>query len=247
MEKKSAMNNYQGLDNSVDKNSALEKAFQLKKRKTVTSYFGAGYSFMIFTNAYMSAPYPVFDTRNGTFLTNISIFFGFAVAKAVTLEIEPAILFTSSEKQINYPLSVRYNGSRYAHTSTNSIIALPVVLNVRFFPLFKQKGFSRLIFLGGGVGMEWISEDNDVFFNDNPTTINFSGSDSFIAGLTSSQWAPVFRMMAGVTGTGGQFGFGGEVRYNIIPLEQDMSLPFATRFASDFNSVDISLRFYFSL
>ena len=55
--------------------SEYKKNYQLKTRKTVTSYFGAGYSFMIFTNSYMSDAFPVLDTRNGSFLTNINLFF----------------------------------------------------------------------------------------------------------------------------------------------------------------------------
>lgn len=229
------------------------KNYQLKTRKTVTSYFGAGYSFMIFTNKYMSEAFPVLDTRNGSFLTNINLFFGFAIAKAVTLEFSPSILFTSNNRQVNYSFSSPYNSGsgnsyNYGHTYTNGIIALPLVLNVRFFPMFKQKSFARLFFIGGGVGAAWIREENDVYFNNNPTSIiTNTGSQEYISGISTSQWAPVFKAMAGFTGTGGQFGFGGELSYNIIPLKQDMTVPFATRFAKDFNSVDITLRFYFSL
>ncbi len=229
--------------------SGFNKEYQLKTRKTVTSYFGAGYSFMIFTNKYMSDAFPVLDTRNGSFLTNINLFFGFAIAKAVTLEFSPSILFTSNNRQVNYQFSQPFNSgtsySDYGHTYTNGIIALPLVVNVRFFPLFKQKGFGRLFFIGGGAGASWIREENDVYFNNNPTSI--SVYSDYISGISTSQWAPVFRALAGFTGTGGQFGFGGEVSYNIIPLKQDMTQPFATRFAKDFNSVDLTLRFYFSL
>jgi hypothetical protein len=238
------------INQTVEENSSSSKTFQLKKRKTVNSYFGAGYSFMIFTNSYMSNAFPVLDTRNGNFLTNIGIFFGFAIAQAVTLEIEPTILFTSNNKQVDYKLSTPYvignTSNEYAHTYTNGIIALPIAINARFFPFFKLKSYARLIFIGGGVGAAWIREENDVWFNNNPTTYGFT-TDQYRAGITTSQWAPVFKVMAGVTGTGGQFGFGGELRYNIIPLKQDTSEPFATRFAKDFNSVDITLRFYFSL
>jgi hypothetical protein len=57
----------------------------------------------------------------------------------------------------------------------------------------------------------------------------------------------MFRGMIGFTGTGGQFGFGGELRYNHVPLTKETSVPFATRHASNASSVDITLRFYFSL
>lgn len=249
---RSLLKNSNGLlsEQRSDLAAEYKKNFQLKTRKTVTSYFGAGYSFMIFTNKYMSEAFPVLDTRNGSFLTNINLFFGFAIAKAVTLEISPSILFTSNNRQVDYALTpakvingVSYN---YAHTSTNGIIALPIALNVRFFPMFKQKTFARLFFIGGGVGAAWIREENDVSYNNSPNTFYYY-SDPGQNGYSTSQWAPLFRALAGFTGTGGQFGFGGELSYNIIPLKQDISQPFATRFAKDMNSVDITLRFYFSL
>ena len=235
-----------------DLTNNFNRNYQLKTRKTVTSYFGAGYSFMIFTNKYMSSAFPILDTRNGTFLTNINLFFGFSIAKAVTLEFSPTILFTSNNKQVDYALNPAFTEAnstyQYAHTGTNGIIALPLAINVRFFPLFKQKGFGRLFFIGGGAGAVWVREENDVVYNNLPNTYQIYGGDGiYRQGISTSQWAPLFRVISGFTGTGGQFGFGGELSYNFIPLKQDVSQPFATRFAKDMNSVDITLRFYFSL
>lgn len=243
-----------GNNEILEENKAVsvaeyKKNYQLKTRKTVTSYFGAGYSFMIFTNSYMSSAFPILDTRNGTFLTNINLFFGFAIAKAVTLEFSPTILFTSNNKQVDYALTPAkiINGTtyNYAHTRVNGIIALPLAINVRFFPMFKQKSFARLFFIGGGAGAVWVREENDVSFNNTPSTLYYGDQEQ--NGISTSQWAPIFRIISGFTGTGGQFGFGGELSYNFIPLKQDQSQPFATRFAKDMNSVDITLRFYFSL
>lgn len=243
-----------GNNELLEENKAVsvaeyKKNYQLKTRKTVTSYFGAGYSFMIFTNSYMSSAFPILDTRNGTFLTNINLFFGFAIAKAVTLEFSPTILFTSNNKQVDYALTPAkiINGTtyNYAHTRVNGIIALPLAINVRFFPMFKQKSFARLFFIGGGAGAVWVREENDVSFNNTPSTLYYGDQEQ--NGISTSQWAPIFRIISGFTGTGGQFGFGGELSYNLIPLKQDQSQPFATRFAKDMNSVDITLRFYFSL
>lgn len=227
--------------------TGFEKDYQLKTRKTVSTYFGAGYSLMIFTNKYMSSAFPVLDTRSGSFLTNINLFIGFAIAKAVTLEFEPTILFTSNNKVIDYHFStphvINNTSYTYGHTYTNGLLAFPLALNVRFFPLFKQKGFARLFFIGGGVGAAWIREENDIVYNDIPV----GGYNYGYTTESTSQWSPLFKAMIGFTGSGGQFGFGGELRYNIIPLKQDMTQPFATRFAKDFNSVDLTLRFYFSL
>lgn len=224
---------------------AIENPVQLKKRKTVSTYFGAGYSFMIFTSEYMQDAFPIFDIRNGTFLTNINLFIGFAVAQALTLEFEPTILFFNSDKIITYELSEPYRGiEKYGHTLQNSILAFPLMANFRFFPMFKSANFSRLFFIGGGAGAIWMREENDIEYSNDPNGGSFYGT---LITQESSQWSPMFRLATGFTGTGGQFGFGGELRYNFVPLDQNTTVPFATRFASNANSFDICLRFYFSL
>jgi hypothetical protein len=117
---------------------------------------------------------------------------------------------------------------------------MPTV-NVRFFPFFTQAGFARLIFLGGGAGAAWIREEYDYYGGQ---LSYYNGNGLYTA--STSQWAPILRLMIGATGSGGQFGFGGELRYNIRPLKQNNEA-FQTRTAPNFNSVDLTLRFYFSL
>src|SRR5258706_5589727 len=119
-----------------------DAGLQPKKRKAVNTYFGAGYSFVIFTDKTMNTLYPVFNQSAGDFLSEINVFFGFAVAKAVTLEIEPSILFTNNNKLVtfilNHPRIIAGNSYAYANTSHASMIAFPVAVNGRFFPFFKM-------------------------------------------------------------------------------------------------------------
>lgn len=222
---------------------------QPKKRKTVNTYVGAGYSFVIFTASDMNKAYPVFDTRSGDFMSEVNLFFGFSIAKAVTLEFEPSILFTRNNRSIRIILnqSVNIGGQSYSYVypSLLSMLAFPLAANARFFPFYKQKGFIRLFFIGAGGGTIWIREEYDNNYTNNPAGIYF-GDTFYPITESTSQWAPLLRLMTGFTGTGGQFGFGGELRYNFIPLKKGNE-PFATRFAPNFNSVDITLRFYFSL
>lgn len=223
------------------------KLLQPKKRKTVNAYVGAGYSFVIFTASEMNSAYPVFDTRKGDFLSEVNLYFGFAVARAVTLEFEPSILFTSNDRLLRFeyvpPISYRGGNYSYVYGYNIGLLAFPLVANARFFPAFKSAGFGRLIFVGGGIGAAWIREEYDHYYSNNPGGPTYS--DPF-ATESTSQWGPVFRLMAGATGTGGQFGFGGELRYNIIPLSTNQEA-FVTRQAKNMNSVDLTLRFYFSL
>lgn len=232
-----------------NKTSLYKEPFQLKKRKTVNSYFGAGYSLIIFTDNELNSIYPILDTRSGSFLTNISVFFGFAIAQALTLEFEPSLLFTNSSKNLRTTLSRPHGTSTsdtLVYSSNLSMFAIPLAINVRFFPFFKLKSYARLFFIGGGAGMAWIKEDYDNLYSRDPNLpIGYYGYGGISE--STSQWSPVFRAMIGVTGTGGQFGFGGEIRYNIISLKQEADSPFRTRVAKNFNSVDLTLRFYFSL
>lgn len=233
------------------KNSLPNSIAQPKKRKTVTSYFGAGYSLVIFTNSELNSTYPVFDTRTGNFLSNFTLFFGFSIAKAVTLEIEPSLLFSNSNKSLKQYLSKPHttgSNDTVAYSTNLGLFSIPIAANVRFFPFYKmEKSFARLFFIGGGAGMIWIKEDYENFYSYDPNLYigGYYGSGGISE--SNSQWAPLFRAMIGFTGAGGQFGFGGELRYNIIPLKQDLTTPFKTRIAKNFNSVDLALRFYFSL
>jgi hypothetical protein len=220
------------------------------KRKTVTSYYGAGYSFVIFTSAQMNEAYPVFDTRKGDFLSEINVYFGFAVAKALTVEIEPSLLFTNTDKTLRFTYNpqIYINGGYYTYVYPYhlSMLALLPVFNVRFFPFYTQTSFARLFFIGGGAGYGWIHESYDYVPSNDPSGYYGGGYGALGFNATTSQWAPILRIMAGFTGSGGQFGFGGEVRYNIIPLKQTDEF-FVTRVSPNFNSVDLTLRFYFSL
>lgn len=227
---------------------------QLKKRKTVNAYFGAGYSFVIFTNNIMNTGYPILDFNSGDFLSEVNLFFGFSIAKAVTLEFEPSILFTRNNraKQLDLTTPIHFTNDtgtyRYDFPSTVSMLSFPLAINVRFFPMFKNTGFARLFFIGGGVGAMWVREEYDHFFTTQPSIYNngYSYNGITVLGASTSQWAPIFRIMTGFTGSGGAFGFGGEIRYNIVPLKSNDE-PFRTRIANNANSVDLGLRFYFSL
>jgi len=248
IDNKSSISTLQGTN--PDYKLLKNEPVQLKKRKAVNTYFGAGYSFIIFTNSQLNELYPLLDTRNGTFLTDINLFFGFAIAQAVALEFEPSFLFTSSSKVIRTFTGIGHNNvatDTVAYSSNIGMFAIPITANVRFFPFFKLTSYARLFFIGVGGGMAWIKEDYDNYYTHDPN-LNTGGYYG-LGGISesTSQWAPVIRGMMGFTGTGGQFGFGGEIRYNIIPLKEELHSPFRTRIATNFNSVDINLRFYFSL
>lgn len=230
-----------------------DNLLQPKKTKKLNAYFGAGYSFVIFTDGLLSSPYPVIDTRSGNFLSEINIFFGFSIAKAVTIEAEPSFLFTNSSKTLRTTLSKPHSTTddTLVYSSNIGMFAIPLAVNVRFFPFFKQeKSFIRMFFIGGGAGMIWVKEDYDNFYTYDPNWggIYNYGYGGYIGPTEStSQWAPLFRVMLGFTGAGGQFGGGGELRYNFVPLKSVKDSPFVTRQAKNMNSVDLALRFYFSL
>ncbi len=247
---KSNFNNNPGSMPEGREKMKLSDDFQVKKRKAVNMYFGAGYSFVIFTSSQMNNLYPIFNQSAGDFLSEINLFFGFAIAKAVTLEFEPSILFTNNNKNVYYnlipPRYVQQLGDTFSYSSTYhvSMLAFPLAVNVRFFPFFKNdKSFIRLFFIGGGSGIEWIREEYDNTYGHTPP-YNYFYTGTITE--STSQWAPIFRAMTGFTGSGGTFGFGGELRYNFVPLKTSND-PFATRQSKNFNSVDLALRFYFSL
>jgi len=243
------VSSYMTPDPSVNHLKLLDNNSQLPKRKTVGIYFGAGYSFVIFTAHDMNNIYPVFQQSTGDFLSEVNLFIGFSIAKALTLEFEPSILFTHSNQYTQVTLSqpANFGGYTYSYVYPQnlSMLAFPLAVNARFFPFFKSQNFVRLFFIGAGAGVIWIREQYDDIYSNDPTGYYYQ--DGFLITESTSQWAPLARVMTGFTGTGGMFGFGGELRFNFIPLKRGVSLPFATRIAPNFNSVDLSLRFYFSM
>lgn len=248
----SGINSFSSSDKFGSMNTSLSSFTQLKQRKALNMYVGAGYSFVIFTASDMNTAYPVLDTRSGDFLSEVNLYFGFAVAKAVTFEIEPSILFTHNNRAITImlpqPRQVFDSAYSYVFPQTLSMLAFPLALNVRFFPLFNMKNFARLFFVGGGVGAVWVREEYDNSYSNSPSSYFYGNNYYYTPVITesTSQWAPLLRIMTGFTGTGGAFGFGGELRYNFVPLKHTDE-PFASRIAANFNSVDLVLRFYFSL
>jgi len=239
---------FQMLSAKIEKNNNITNPVQIKTRKAMHMYFGAGYSFVIFTNGVMNTGYPLLDTRSGDFLSEVNLYFGIAIASALTLEIEPSLLFTRNTRTDRLDLTnpVSYQGStlNYDFPSYQGLTAIPIVLNARFFPFFTQKSFIRLFFIGAGAGIVYIHENYDHNFT-NDTLLNYQNY-YYVPDQSTAQWAPIFRIMTGFTGTGGAFGYGGEVRFNIVPVKNNGD-PFRTRIAKNFNSVDIALRFYFSL
>lgn len=231
-----------------DNTGSGENVTQIKTRKAMHMYFGAGYSFVIFTNGVMNTGYPVLDTRSGDFLSEVNLYFGIAIASALTIELEPSILFTRNNRSDRLDLTtpVNYSGTSYNfdYPYYQGMTAIPIVVNARFFPFFVQKSFIRLFFIGAGAGVIYVHENYDHQFTNDSVLIY--GNYAYVPDQSTGQWAPLFRLMTGFTGTGGAFGYGGEVRFNIVPLKNNGD-PFRTRVAKNFNSVDIALRFYFSL
>ena len=237
------------LSNQIAKENMSTNPVQIKTRKAMHMYFGAGYSFVIFTNGVMNTGYPLLDTRSGDFLSEVNLYFGIAIASALTLELEPSLLFTRNTRTDRLDLTnpVSFQGTNYNFDFPNyhGLTDIPIVLNARFFPFFTQKSFIRLFFIGAGAGVVYIHENYDHNFT-NDSVAYATQYPVYVPDQSTAQWAPIFRIMTGFTGTGGAFGYGGEVRFNIVPLKNNGD-PFRTRIAKNFNSVDIALRFYFSL
>lgn len=238
----------QMLSGKIEKNNNITNPVQIKTRKAMHMYFGAGYSFVIFTNGVMNTGYPLLDTRSGDFLSEVNLYIGIAIASALTLELEPSLLFTRNSRtdRLDLTTPVYYQGSyfNFDFPTYQGLTAFPIALNARFFPFFQQKSFIRLFFVGVGGGVVYIHENYDHNFTND--SLLYTGSYYYVPDQSTAQWAPLIRIMTGFTGTGGTFGYGGEVRFNIVPLKNNGD-PFRTRIAKNFNSVDIALRFYFSL
>ena len=133
-----------------DNTGSDENLTQIKTRKAMHMYFGAGYSFVIFTNGVMNTGYPVLDTRSGDFLSEVNLYFGIAIASALTIELEPSILFTRNNRSDRLDLTtpVNYSGTSYNfdYPYYQGMTAFPIASECQVFSVLCSEKLYQVVF-----------------------------------------------------------------------------------------------------
>jgi len=242
------------LQNLDKENGKKNDEFQFARKKSGLFYFGAGYSFVFFTDNTVNNAYPAFDVISINFVGELMTFLGLRFSKYLALEIETSYMFCQNERNVaiglNPPVTFPGNDSvayTYAHPTQLTMFAFPLLLNLKYFPFQARKNFANRLFIGAGAGYLYVHEsyDNVVYTLDQSQVTYPYTEFPVVTNMTNNQWLPLFRISAGFTGSGKVIGFGAEVRFNFAPIKKTTDA-FVTRTAQNFNSIDLSGKIYFN-
>lgn len=212
---------------------------QMKDRDKGNYYAGVGYSLLIFTSSDVSRIYPVLNLNTSSFLSEISLSAGYKFNRHIALEFNPAFIFAQSSNNKGFYYNDGVNNYYYLPNKAN-LFTLPINLKMKLYPLAKPTfSFVNNIFIGIGGGPMYIQEnyDNAVYQQE----YNYSTNPIRFASYSNSFW----RYNATISGGydyAGQIGLGFEFSYRIVPLAIHGPAPLITSVASNFNSINLSVR-----
>ena len=214
---------------------------QTKSRGEGYSYTGLGYTLIFFTNSDVADVYPVFNFSNSSFMNEVNLFYGIRLNKSFAIEISPSFIYSSSSNSDGFYFNDDV-GSRYYVPNKANLFALPLNINVKFYP-FTVDMLSPVsnLYIGFGGGPMYIREeyDNNIYIDENLTS--FQGFKT----SKNSFWNENLQFMVGF-GSSARFGYAIEIGYRIVPLKGSKLIPVASSIAGNFNSVNLSFKGIFS-
>lgn len=214
---------------------------QIKDRDKGYPYAGVGYSLIIFTNSDASKIYPVLNLNTSSFLSEINISAGYKFNKNIALEFNPSIIFSSANNNKGFYYRDKTAGTNYFYLPNKAnLFTIPLNVKMKVFPFAKKSfSFADNIFFGIGGGPMYINEqyDNSVypqesFYQTNPIKFQ-TNSNNF--------WRYNAVVSCGYD-YAGTIGVGFEVSYRIVPLAIDGPSPVISSVASNFNSINLTVK-----
>jgi len=201
---------------------------QVKTRSTSVSFYtGVGYKFVFLTNPMARDAYPFFQLSHGDFLKEIDGFFGVTIDERYSVEISPAYLFTNS---VNSSDGFNFLDTFYLPQQTR-LFALPLNVRFKYFPFVKNYASTlNKVYIGVGAGAMYINEE---------ITNQLSKNNSFITTRTyeNSFWTSNYEVLVGINSFS-KIGYGFELSYRFVPLNQPHTIPLITSLAGNFNSAN---------
>lgn len=207
---------------------------QVTERSTNLSFYtGIGYKFVFLTDPLARNTYPFFQLSNGDFLKELDGFLGVTIGEKYAIELSPAYLFTNS---------VSSDGFYFQDTSTlkfyypqqTRLFALPLNVRFKYYP-FAQKTVSALnkVYFGVGAGAMYVNEEitNQIYSNE--SRINYLGAKT----SKNKFWTSNYEILLGISSFS-KIGYGFELSYRFVPLNEGATLPLITSLAGNFNSVN---------
>jgi hypothetical protein len=212
---------------------------QMKDRDKGHPYAGIGYALVIFTNSDVSNIYPVVNLNTSSFLSEINISAGYKFNRNIALEFNPSFIFASSNSNKGFHYNDGINNYYYLPNKAN-LFSLPINAKVKIFPLAKQTfSFVNNIFIALGGGPMYINEqyDNGVYTQETIYQTSPIKFDTY----SNNFWRYNAVISGGYDYTGA-IGLGFEFSYRIVPLAINGPAPVITSTASNFNSINLSVK-----
>ena len=218
---------------------------QISERSSGYSYVGLGYSLVAFTDGVVSDIYPFLNFRNGSFMTDLNLFYGYRINDDIAIELSPSMIFTTGYDLPGY--NYEENGVTKYHIPQDArLFMAPLNINLKYFPFSSsERGDaikSAYLTIGGG-GTYIREEYTNFIYSGNP--VNPQGTYEDTKTYTESAWAPDIVFGAGILSTG-VFGYGVEVNYRMVFTSRDNSTPLALSRANNFNSINFTIKGTFS-
>ena len=217
---------------------------QYKDRESTFSYAGLGYALVFFTNSDVNNVYPTIDLNNSSLLNEINAYYGFKVSKYFSVEFSPSILFAKSNRNID-GFYFTQNGQTYWYKPQDaSLFALTLDLKARFYPFASNdRSIIKDIYLSAGGGIMYVKEEYDNYlFTDSTYTATFIASRAD----NNNTWVPNIVFSLGYMSNNYNFGYGLDIGYRIVPMPVDRKTALSSSNASNYNSLNLSLKALFN-
>lgn len=215
---------------------------QIKQRSLSTNvYTGIGYKFVFLTDPDANDAYPFFQLSNGDFLKEIDGFLGVTFSEMYGLEFAPSYLFTN--KNGNEGFYFGTGASRYFYVPYQTrLSAVPLNLRFKFYPFAKNYASSlSKVYVGFGAGMMYVNEEITSKVYSDDTEFNYL----YARTAENDFWTGDYEFLLG-TSSFSKIGFGFELSYRLVPLNNTESKPLISYIASNFNSVNLAANIIFS-
>lgn len=215
---------------------------QVKKRSTdVSLYTGVGYKFVFLTNPQARNAYPFFQLSRGDFLKEIDGFFGLMIDDKYAVELAPAYLFTNALSSDGFFFTDN-NGRRFYLPQQTRLFALPINLRFKYFPFAKnyKSSWSKFYFGAGGGAMYTNEEITNQIYTDE-TRISYLGART----SENNFWTSNFEFLLGINSFS-KIGYGFELSYRYVPLNQSKTNPLITSLVGNFSSINFAAKIIYT-
>lgn len=216
---------------------------QIKSRSDNINYYaGIGYKLVFLTDNTARNAFPFFQLSSGDFMKEITGQFGAVFNEIIAAEFAPAYMFTTSYSTDGFYYTGAVNGRRFYVPTDSRLFALPLNLKVKVFPQGKNyTSFLNKVYLSAGAGMMYFSEEIIAQVYTDDINYNYIGS----ARADDEFWNFNYEFAIGLASYS-KIGYGFELSYRIVPLDNDVNKPLITTISSNFNSVNLSANIVFS-